>query len=250
MPVLIGNRLTDTVGDVNDRVRSLMNDDNAQLYPNNSTQLLNAVRDAYTWMFGQIQRLQAGTFEKVEVDIAYTAGTSGEEQDISPILPIDLYYPTKLEFRLNSGETYAEIDRKQHLRSRNNQQLERPIEWEWRGQTIFLTSGNQNGFLKITYKSLLPDIVLTTDPIEMANVKEAMAHFAASELARRRGQWQLMTSLIGDDGTRNGGIGYGAKMFAALALDHIILNEQDIPRRGARFSEAIHDGVSNRQESS
>jgi hypothetical protein len=249
MPVLLGNRIVNTVGDVNNRIRSLMNDDNAQLYPDNSTQLLNAVRDAYAWMYGQVMKMQASTFEKVVIDLPYTPATGGEEQDLSAILPIDLYIPILLEFRLTTQETYQVIDRKTKLPSRNTEQLQKPPEWEWRGQTIFVNSGNQNGFIKLTYRSLVPSISLTTDSLAIANTLEAMAHYAASELARRRGQWQLMQSLIGDDGMRNGGIGTGAKFFASLALDHIIMEEQEIPSRGARFGEAAVDNISNRQYS-
>lgn len=239
--------MLNTLADVNSRVRSIVNDDNAQLWPDGSTGLLNACRDAYNWLYGQIVRLSGGTFRRVIEDIAYTPTTSGEEQDLVAILPADMYFPRFLEFRLNTGEQYAEINRVQRIPSRNTEQLERPTEWEKRGHTIIVASGNQAGLLKLTYDSLVPTLTLTTDQIVMQNAIEALAHYAASELFRRRGQMNQMQAAMGDDGSRNGSIPFGAKGFASLILDHIVLDEQDIPRRGVRFTESSADVVSNRQ---
>lgn len=224
-----------TLADVNSRIRSIVNDDNGQLWPDGSTGLLNACRDAYNWLYGQILIMSGSTFDAVVTDIVYTPSTSGEEQDLLSILPVDMYLPSKLEFRLNSSETYQEIDRKQNLRSRNTQQLQRPPEWTRRGHTIVVVSGNTPGLLKLTYRSLLPTINLTTDPILIPNAIEAIAHYAAAELFRRRGQMVNMQTAMGDDGKKNGGIPFGAKGYASMVLDHIIMNEQEVPRRGVRF---------------
>lgn len=238
-----------TVADVNSRTRSIANDDNAQLYPDGSTQLLNAVRDAYTWLFGQVQRLQGQAFEKVVIDLVYVPSTSGAEQDIASVLPADMYLPTRLEFRLNSGENYLTVDRREKLPSRNNENLQRLQEWEFRGNSIIVNSASQGGLIKLTYRPLLGSISLTTDQILIQNSVEAISHYAAYELFRRRGQRMQMIDALGDDGSRNGGVPFGAKGFAGLVLDHIILNEQDIPRRGQRFQETEVDAVSNRQYS-
>jgi hypothetical protein len=238
-----------TVADVNSRVRSITNDDNAQLYPDGSTQLLNAVRDAYNWIYGQVVRLQGQAEDKVLVDIVYTPAVVGEEQNLSSILPADFYQPISLEFRLNAGETYLTVDRRQNLPSRNNENLQRIAEWEFRGNTIYVVSSSQGGLIKLTYHPLLTQVNLTTDPITIQNAVEAIAHYAAYELFRRRGQRMQMMDAMGDDGSRNGGVPFGAKGFAAMLLDHIILNEQEIPRRGGRFNEQAVDTVSNRQYS-
>jgi hypothetical protein len=71
MPVLSGNHVTNTVADVNSRVRSIVNDDNAQLWPDGNIGLLNAVRDGYNWLFGQVVRIQGQPNRLVVSDIVY-----------------------------------------------------------------------------------------------------------------------------------------------------------------------------------
>lgn len=248
MPNLQAAQIVNTLADVNSRVRSLMNDDNAQLYPDGSTQLLNAVKNAYTWLHGLIVKFDRATFENVITDIPYAPAVAGEEQDLAAVLPADMYMPVQVEFRLTLSETYNIVDRKGKLPSRNTEQNERPIEWERRGQSIFVNSGNMPGYLKLTYISLVPSIALVTDSIKINNAVEALAHKAAAELAGRRGQWMTMNAMIGTDGTTgNGGIGTGAKHYAAMILDHLVMDEQEIPSRGARFGEGGVDNVSNRQ---
>lgn len=248
MPNLQAAQIVNTLADVNSRTRSLMNDDNAQLYPDGSTQLLNAVKNAYTWLYGLIVKFDRSTFEVVITDIPYAPAIAGEEQDLASILPADMYLPLQVEFRLNLTETYNVVDRKGKLPSRNTEQNERPLEWERRGQSVIINSGTMPGYIKFTYISLVPSIALITDPIKINNAVEALAHKAAAELASRRGQWMTMNAMIGDDGTtKNGGIGTGAKGYAAMILDHLVMDEQDIPSRGTRFGEGGVDNVSNRQ---
>lgn len=248
MPVVIQGATYPSVLDVNSRTRSIVNDDNAQLWPDGSTGLLNAVRDGYNWLFGQIQRIGGQALERVIQDVAYTPTTSGEEQNISAILPADIYFPVLIEFRLSSTETYTPLDRRQKLPSRNNSQLERLTEWEFRGNNIFVISSNQAGLLKITYRSLLPIVMLTGDPILFINSVEAISHYAAYELFRRRGQMLNAQAALGDDGTRNGSIPTGAKGFASLILDHIIMDEQEIPRRGIPFGDGSGDSLFYRRQ--
>lgn len=249
MPVLVpGGAILNTIADVNSRVRSITNDDNAQLYPDGSTQLLNAVRDAYNWLYGQIQRIAGSTFEPVMTDITYTPSAPGSRQDLGSILPADFYMPVKLEFRLNTSETYVELNRVDKVANRNQDILTRLTDWEFRGSSIIVNSSNAPGLLQLTYRSLLPAIALTTDPVLIPNAIEAIAHYAAYELFRRRGQMVNAMAAMGDDGSRNGNIPMGAKGFASMILDHLVLNEQEIPRRGQRYSNGGYDNVGNRQQ--
>ena len=235
MSVLLGSHRTNTVSDVNGRVRSITNDNQGQLYPDNSIGLLNAVRNAYNWLYGQIVRLQGQTFRVVLSDIPYTPSTAGQEQDLAGILPVDIYFPVKLEFRLNSGEEYVEVRRRQSLPPGTQTQPQRVQQWEFRGNTIFVIASQSTGQFKLTYMPLLGLVSSTSDPILINNSVEAIAHYAAYELFRARGQAMNAQMVLGDDGTRNGYIPTGAKGFAALVLDHLILNEQEIARRGQPF---------------
>ena len=236
MPVLSGGHVTNTVADVNSRVRSIVNDNNAQLYPDNAPGLLNAVRNAYNWLYGQIVRLQGETFRFVVSDIAYTPTVAGQEQDLSPILPVDIYFPISLEFRLNTNEEYLPVERRQSLPSRTQQQPSRIMEWEFRGNTIFVVASTSTGLFKLTYVPLLGLVNVTTDLILINNAVEAIAHYAAYELLRARGQLMNAAAVLGN-GEEPGKVPTGAKGFAAMVLDHLILNEQEIPRRGVRFGE-------------
>jgi hypothetical protein len=237
MPVLLGNHVTNTIADVNSRVRSIVNDNNAQLYPDGQAGLLNAVRNAYTWMFGQIVRIQGETHKVRVSDIAYTPiAAAGSEDDLAPILPVDIYFPVQLEFRLNSNEEYLPVERRQSLPARTQQQPQRVIEWEFRGNTIFVIASQSGGLFRITYIPLLGLVNLTTDPIFINNAVEAIAHYAAYELTRARGQLMNAMAILGN-GEDPGKIPTGAKGFASMLLDHLVLNEQEIARRGGRFTE-------------
>lgn len=244
MPILSGSHLYSTLADVNSRVRSICNDNNAQLYPDGATGLLNAVRNAYTWLFGQVVRIQGPGPRTVVTDLTYTPLNAGQEQDIGNILPVDVYFPVKLEFRLNTNEEYLPVERRQSLPSRTQQQPLRVIEWEFRGNTIVVIDGQSTGMFKLTYIPLLQQVNLVTDPILINNSIEAIAHYAAHELFRARGQMQNAMMALGN-GEDAGKVPTGAKGFAAMVLDHIVLNEQEIPRRGGRFTETdiMNDGI-------
>lgn len=236
MPVLSGNHQYDTVADVNSRVRSAVNDNNGQLYPDGSAALLNAVRNAYNWLYGQIVRLQGQPFTVTISDVAYTPGvTAGQEENISGLLPIDMYMPITVYYRLNTSEEYREVSRRQRLLPRTQQAPDRVVEWEFRGNTIFVIAPSQPGMFRFSYTPLLANVALVTDPILINNAKEAIANYAAYELFQARGQMINASARLGN-GEDPGKVPTGAKGFAALVLDHLILNEQEIPRRGARFA--------------
>jgi hypothetical protein len=110
------------------------------------------------------------------------------------------------------------------------------MEWEFRGNTIFVISSTAPGLFKIRYIPLINLVNVTTDQILINNAVEAISHYAAHELFRRRGQLMNATAALGN-GEEPGKIPTGAKGFAALILDHLVLNEQEIPRRGVRFGE-------------
>lgn len=235
-----------TMGDVNDRVRSICNDNSGQLYPDGSPALLNAVRDAYSWVCGQISKLSGSTFENVAEDVPYVPASSpGVPQNLATILPADFWRPLSVEFRCNAGEYYVPLDRVTKLPSTESRCTWRPFNWQLRGQSIWVNSGGNAGLMKFTYISTFPVPSLTTDPIAITNCTEAVAHYAAAELFRARGQYPQMTYAMGDDGSRNGGVGSGAKGFLAALLDNIVQDEQSVPRRGAGYSDGAIGGITN-----
>jgi hypothetical protein len=230
MPLLGPSHITNTCADVNTRARSLLNDNSAQIWTDAA--LLNFVRDAYTWLYGQVIRVGGGPFERVVIDIPYTPITAGMEQDIGAVLPADLYFPEKLEFRLNTGEEYVEIGRSTRLSSRTQQQPERIPEWEFRGNTIIVIASQSPGLLKLRYGALLPLLNGSSDTIGINNAVEAIAHYAASQAFDSRGQAMNASAKMGSHDSGKGAVG-----FADMILDHIVLNEQEIPRRGERFGD-------------
>lgn len=238
MPVISG-QFTATYGDVASRTRSCLNDDGGQIWTD--TVLQNPIRDAYTWVYNECIKICDVDFEKVTApggDIVYTPSVAGQEQDLGAagLLPADLYRPLTLQFRANASEEWQAINRRDVLPERATQIPERIYEWEWRNRSIWVVSANQPGLLKLKYLSLLPQLSIAADSVLITNVLEAMAHRAAYYAFKRRGQIPLSQSEKAD-----------AKEFMDQVLDYLVLNDQNIARRGARFGDAMTDGdITNR----
>jgi hypothetical protein len=138
-----------------------------------------------------------------------------------------------LQYRANSSEEWQPVQRRDRLPERATQIPERIYEWEWRNRSIWVVSANQPGLIRLRYVSLLPTLSIAPDPVLITNVLEALAHRTAYEAYKRRGQVPLAQSEKAD-----------AKEFMDQVLDHLILNDQYIGRRGERFGDANGDGVS------
>jgi hypothetical protein len=234
MSTSIPGNFTVTYGDVTSRVRSIMNDDSAQIWTD--TVLQNHVRNAYTWVYNEITKMVDVSFEKVTApggDIQYTPTSPGQEQDLGEagFLPADLYLPMDLQYRANVSEEWQPVARKDRLPERSTQIPERIYEWEWRSRSIWVISANQPGLLRLRYISLLPTLSVATDPILITNVTESLAHRTAFEAYARRGQIPLSQAAKGN-----------AKEFMDQVLDHLVLNDQYIGRRGQRFGDEGQDG--------
>jgi hypothetical protein len=235
MPVLPSSHLTKTVADVTSRARSALNDDGAQIWTD--AVLMPFVRGAYMWLYGQIQAIGGSGQEITLPDIIYTPSVAvGSQEDLSFLLPVDLYLPLSIEFRLNTGEEYVLVDRRQALPSRTQQQPVRPAEWVWQGRTIKIVALANAGLFKIRYISLLPEIALVTDPIAIDNAVEALGEYTAYLGYRRRGQVMQAQGCLGSTQSRG-----GAVFHADLLLDAIIRDEQSVPRRGVRFGGGSQD---------
>jgi hypothetical protein len=223
MPIL-GNNFAFTYEDVASRTRSILNDDGGQIWTDSF--LLNHINNAYRWVYNNIARYVDVSFVKVtNPDLIYvTTGLPGQEQDIGGILPQDLYLPIDLQFRANISEEWQPVNRLDRLPERATQIPERIYEWEWRGRSIWVIAANQNGLLRLRYLSLLPLLLLSGDQVLITNAVEAMAHRTAYEAYKRRGQVPLAQSEKAD-----------AQEFMDQMLDHLILNDQYVGRRGQRF---------------
>jgi hypothetical protein len=219
-----------TYEDVANRARSILNDDGGQIWTDSF--LLNHINSAYRWVYNNIARYVDTSFIKVSnPDIIYvTTGLPGQEQDIGGILPQDLYLPIDMQFRANISEEWQPVNRRDRLPERATQIPERLYEWEWRGRSIWVIAANQNGLIRLRYLSLLPLLFLSADQILITNAVEAMSHRTAYEAYKRRGQVPLAQSEKAD-----------AQEFMDQLLDHLILNDQYIGRRGQRFGD--EDGI-------
>lgn len=230
-------RILNTVADINSRARSLLNDDNAQIWTDAA--LLNLVRNGYNWLYGQIQTICGQSFSRAVIDLPYTpSNTPGSEQDLSSILPSDLYLVTQFYFRLSTSEEYLPVNRVQRLPSRTQEQPVRLLEWERRGNSIIVNSGTTAGLIKLYYDGLLPLVNGAGDSILIDNAVEAIAHFTASQSFGRRGQVANAAAMMGSVNSKT-----GATFFADMILSHIIRDEQEIARRGQSFSG--NDGSGN-----
>ena len=238
MPVIPGTWQI-TYGDVTSRVRSCLNDDGGQIWTD--TVLQNHIRDAYTWVYNECVKICDVDFEKVTApggDIQYTPTVPGSEQDLGAgnMLPADLYRPLDLQYRANTQEEWQAVNRRDRLPERATQIPERIYEWEWRNRSIWVISTNQPGLLRIRYLALLPQLSIAPDPVLITNVLEAMAHRAAYYAYKRRGQIPLSQSEKAD-----------ASEFMNQILDYLVLNDQNVVRRGTRFGDAMSDGdITNR----
>lgn len=214
-----------TVGDVIARAQSLLNDENGTLWT--ATRLLPHVKNAYAWLFTQIARWTEVPTKTVSGPLTYAANT----EDLTSILPADLWLPLKLEFRKDTGEEWQTLDRRDSLPSRETTNMDRVIEWEWRFRTIFVNKGTAGGLLRIHYESLLPDLIDSTSALLMDNALEALAYYAAADAYQRRGQDQQAARMLGAVEPPTGARG---TLDAITTI--LVKNEQLVARRGKPFS--------------
>lgn len=210
-----------TYADVITRAQALLNDRAGAIWT--TANLLPHLSNAQNRVFSEIGKHSTVEFRKQTTGLVYVQAT----EDISAILPADLYQPEKLEWRKDTGEEWQDVDRKDAVPTNelSSNQVDRVIYWAYRNRTILVNKATQGGLLRLTYFSLLADPTGTSSQILMDNVVEALAYFAAMDAYGSRGQIGQMDVMLK----------LGASQLDNL-VSHIILNQQMIPHRGIKFS--------------
>ncbi len=225
-----------------DRARAFLNDQGAMIW--NNQMLMPHARTAYTWLVTRLQQHDQLMYQKVSgtpytpTDIVYTGG----EVDLLSVLPADMWYPTRLEFRMDASQDWTEVVESSDLETIVAPEQGTIRQWMWRNRDIYVTPVTNNGLLRLTYMALVPPS--SPGPgssVLVDNAVECLAYFTAHSAYMSRGQAQQAGLMLGSDIPTSPAYMSGAKGFCAMLIDLLVKVRQLIATRGVPFDQGQYN---------
>lgn len=195
---LLGSSAYNSVGQVTNLVRSLLND-----APGNwatDAVLLPYLNDSYLTVQKKISNSGGDLFIQDDVLLVVAAvpanlqdpGTQVVLNDATPVpnqLPSDLLEPLKLWERPNlSTQDFVEMtDVTSHGGLPSNIQGQSLQFWEWRADGLYFVGATQDTQIRLRYNRALPTLAGPTDVILIRGSQNALAHATAALVGFARG---------------------------------------------------------------
>jgi hypothetical protein len=229
----------ETISRVADRARGNLNDQGAQLWSDNL--LLPHISNAYEWAYSKMAVYEPTAVRKT-VGQPYTDATDdiivpANTTNITTLLPVDMWLPEKLEYRLSTSEEWVPMDRRTALPSQITATVDIPTTWVWQNRQLFMNPAASDARIRLTYISLFPHIDDTgadvANRLLLDDVVAALAFYAAGSAYASRGQTEQAKAMMGSE---NENEFPGALGMMDLAIRVLVQNQQKIPRRGAPYS--------------
>lgn len=233
---------TNTLSDVLSRARAFLNDQGGMIWPDQV--LLPHAQTAYRWAAVNFSVHDELWDENIEgepysTDLIYTAS----QTDLSSILPVDMWLPVKLEFRVEQSDDWREINRVSELETMVQPEEGMIRQWCFRNRDIFVTPVINGGFLRLSYIRLLPAVNQGQDAVQMDMAVEMLAYYTAYSAYLSRGQAQNAAAMLGAYDPNALDTGTGARGIFAALVQNIVQNKQQIGTRGRRFDSGRYYGT-------
>lgn len=133
----------------------------------------------------------APTDPGIYAQLSYTGYNNGTANSATPTLPTDMVGPLRLQER-TTGSTQQFIPMfpvNDGLPSRGKQS--RLVEWDWRGDSIWLVGATQSNDIRIRYNQFLPELILagvgSPSAVLILRSDRALAYKIAQIFAEGRG---------------------------------------------------------------
>ncbi len=129
-------------------------------------------------------------FDEALATVTYTTATT-PPTDLSTQTgyPTDMWQPLLLRERKDSTEQWVDMAQVRRLAARDPDT--RLIEWEWRGNVIYVLGATENRQVEIRYEQIPAELLNPTDALKITGGEPILSHLAAAYAARVRGQREL-----------------------------------------------------------
>lgn len=197
MPIL-GSTAYNTLGSVTSLVRSLLNDQNSNVFTD--TVLLNYANSAYRTLQRKVANVGGGGFISDDVLLVIPAVPAAQQDPGTQVvlndastppnqLPQNLLVPLKIWERPNlSSQDFAElVDLTNHGGLPSRLQGMFLDVWEWRTDGIYFIGATQDIQIRLRYQAAYPDLTGPNDFILIRGAQEAIAYVTAGLAGMARG---------------------------------------------------------------